>query len=108
MRTAQTLIDKRRNEILNILTQQGFVKVKKLSELTNTSTLTIRRDLDALELENKVERFYGGASLKRKKEESRERDGPRRHLYIEEHNTHHDPQGKQRPDHSHVKHGDPL
>ena len=69
MRNAQTLIDKRRDEIVNILARDGFVKVKKLSELTNTSTLTIRRDLDALELENKVERFYGGASIKRKKEE---------------------------------------
>ena len=70
MRSSQSLIDKRRNDILNILTQQGFVKVKKLAQLTNTSTLTIRRDLDALETENKVERFYGGALIKRKKDKN--------------------------------------
>lgn len=59
----QSIVSKRRDEILNILKNNKTIKNEELSELLHTSPLTIRRDLQALEENGLVKRHYGGATL---------------------------------------------
>lgn len=63
MKKNQSMVSKRRNEILSILKRDKTVKNEELAELLHTSPLTIRRDLQALEDEGLVKRYYGGATL---------------------------------------------
>ena len=51
----------RRNRILNQLRTAGAVRVGDLSELLDVSEITIRRDLEQMELEGLLERTHGGA-----------------------------------------------
>ena len=51
----------RRNRILNQLRTAGAVRVGDLSELLDVSEITIRRDLEQMELEGMLERTHGGA-----------------------------------------------
>ncbi len=53
----------RYDKILNILKEKKKVKVKYLSDLLNTSTVTIRKDLKLLESKKLLFRVHGGASL---------------------------------------------
>jgi DeoR/GlpR family transcriptional regulator of sugar metabolism len=57
--------EERRLAILEILKDEGFVRVNMLSSKLGVSEVTIRRDLDEMELERLVERTHGGASLSR-------------------------------------------
>jgi DeoR/GlpR family transcriptional regulator of sugar metabolism len=63
MRSSRSSVDARRIKVLKILENTGFVKVNQLAQQMMVSPLTIRRDLDALLDNGKVDRFYGGASL---------------------------------------------
>ena len=54
-------IDARRQEILAILAREGKVSVSRLSERFDTTPVTIRSDLSALELAGRLERVQGGA-----------------------------------------------
>lgn len=54
-------VESRRNKIIEILTQQGRVKVVELSKLFGTSEVTIRSDLSELENMGLLERIHGGA-----------------------------------------------
>lgn len=63
MKKTQSMVSKRRTEILTLLKTNKSVKNEELAELLHTSPLTIRRDLQALEEEGLVKRFYGGATL---------------------------------------------
>lgn len=56
-------VDKRREKILEILLKEGSVKVKKLSDLLGTTSVTIRSDLAALEKDEYLQRTSGGAIL---------------------------------------------
>ena len=53
--------EERRNEIIQLLKQQGSVSVADLSEKYNVSGTTIRIDLTALEKEGFLQRTHGGA-----------------------------------------------
>lgn len=53
--------DTRRREILNLLAETGEVKVANLASILRTSEMTIRRDLEALEMEGVARRVRGGA-----------------------------------------------
>ena len=53
----------RKNQIINILEQEGKVDVKSLSEKFNACKETIRRDLRELENEGVIKRTHGGAIL---------------------------------------------
>jgi len=64
MRNSYAFIKTRRNKIYKLLKQHGSIKVKDLAEQLNTSPLTIRRDLEHLEEQGLIERFYGGATLR--------------------------------------------
>ena len=54
-------IDARRKRILELLAQDGQVKVTQLSELFHTSPVTIRSDLASLEKDGYLRRVTGGA-----------------------------------------------
>lgn len=54
-------IDARRQKILDLLEQNGRVSVAHLSKLFCTTPVTIRSDLDALEMSGCLERIQGGA-----------------------------------------------
>jgi DeoR/GlpR family transcriptional regulator of sugar metabolism len=62
MKNNRARIQARRNEILLILRSSSHVSVRELAEKFQVSLLTIRRDLQFLENEHKLERFYGGAA----------------------------------------------
>ncbi|WP_066368455.1 DeoR/GlpR family DNA-binding transcription regulator [Neobacillus fumarioli] len=47
--------------ILQLLKEQGIVKIHELMELTNSSESTIRRDLSQLEEQKFLKRIHGGA-----------------------------------------------
>lgn len=53
---------KRQNEILDLLSEHGFMTVERLAELTYTSPSSVRRDLTVLQNLSLVKRTHGGAS----------------------------------------------
>lgn len=57
------LTPERHQLILNLLAEHGIVKIQELVDRTHSSESTIRRDLVQLEMENKLLRVHGGASL---------------------------------------------
>ena len=58
------LAQKRQNEILNILKQRGeIVKMTELAQRFHVSHETIRRDLEFLHDQKRIQRVYGGAKL---------------------------------------------
>lgn len=63
MRNSRSIVDKRRERILQILGDSEFAKVNTLAKELNASALTIRRDLEVLEGAGSIYRFHGGASL---------------------------------------------
>ncbi len=67
MRINKKIINTRRNKILSEIQTHNEVWVNELSKQLNVSPLTIRRDLQFLEEDGFVERFYGGARFKENK-----------------------------------------
>lgn len=63
MKQKLSVIEKRRDTILDILQKTSMVRIDDLSKLLSVSALTIRRDLDELKKQNKLERFFGGAYI---------------------------------------------
>ena len=55
--------EERQKEIFQLISERHRVRVSELSRLLETSEVTIRRDLDALQDENKILRTHGGAVL---------------------------------------------
>lgn len=58
---------KRIDQILNIIKEQGYVTVKYLCQQLHYSTATINRDLNDLQKRRLIVRHYGGAELAAKK-----------------------------------------
>ena len=56
-------VTKRQEQILELLRENGFMTVEKLSKLTFTSPASIRRDLTKLENTCFIRRTHGGASV---------------------------------------------
>jgi DeoR family transcriptional regulator, fructose operon transcriptional repressor len=56
------LASQRRALILDLIKKNQFISVSELSLSLDASEATIRRDLNSLELEGKLERTHGGAS----------------------------------------------
>ena len=61
MKTEDLSIDERRKHIVELLNQQGKIKVAELSAYYGISEVTIRNDLDELEKQGLLERVHGGA-----------------------------------------------
>lgn len=57
------LINNRLKNILDIIENEGGSRVADLSRQLNVSEATIRRDLDALKVENRIKRVHGGAIM---------------------------------------------
>jgi DeoR/GlpR family transcriptional regulator of sugar metabolism len=53
----------RRQEILEILKQEDYVDLKRLSEQFDVSYMTIHRDIEELERNGEVDRVYGGVKI---------------------------------------------
>jgi len=60
MNNSQDNIQKRREEILNYINKKGKTTVNDISEALQISSITVRRDLDALTVEKRVSRYFGG------------------------------------------------
>jgi DeoR family glycerol-3-phosphate regulon repressor len=58
-------LEERQDSIMSILTRDGKVKVKELSEKFKVTEDCIRKDLGALEKQGKLKRTYGGAVVLR-------------------------------------------
>lgn len=61
------MAQKRTDQILDIIKEQGYVTVKYLCETLHYSTATINRDLNDLQRQKLIIRHYGGAELVVKK-----------------------------------------
>ena len=57
----QILAQERRREILGVLQREGRVVVKDLAQRYSTSLITIRKDLEYLHQQGRIERAHGGA-----------------------------------------------
>ncbi len=57
-------LNQRRQEILNLIREDGHAKVQKLAQIFSVSEVTIRQDLEILEQMGYVQREHGGAFLK--------------------------------------------
>jgi DeoR/GlpR family transcriptional regulator of sugar metabolism len=55
------------NQIIQLVDERGFVSVGDLSELLHVSEMTIRRDLEQLDVQGRLQRTYGGAASLRAK-----------------------------------------
>lgn len=64
MPTKGALPQQRQEEVFRILAQQGFASVTELAEAIGVSEMTVRRYLDAMEEEGRVQRVFGGARVK--------------------------------------------
>lgn len=69
MKRERAYVDNRRNKILEMMEAQPEVKVEDLAKIFDVSPVTVRRDLQYLEDHKKLTRFYGGATVKEKKEQ---------------------------------------
>jgi DeoR family fructose operon transcriptional repressor len=52
----------RLERIITLVGEHGFLSVEELSQLCQVSKMTIRRDLDLLDKENRLRRTFGGAA----------------------------------------------
>ena len=68
----QMLTEKRQEEILALLGQQGSVTVQELTERFQASESTIRRDLNVLDQRGMLTKVFGGAVQKEKSLSTRE------------------------------------
>jgi len=57
------MIDIRQNEIMRLLSENGYMEVTDLASQLNVSVATIRRDLRVLEKAGKCQRKHGGGML---------------------------------------------
>ncbi len=61
MRSSLAEIQLRRERLASVLRQEGYLSVADLAARLGISEATVRRDLNALQQENRITRTYGGA-----------------------------------------------
>lgn len=61
MRVPLEVVESRRRELAHLIQRQGYMPVKELCKRFGISEATARRDLDALERQQKITRTFGGA-----------------------------------------------
>ena len=61
MRVPKQVVEARRSRLTELLLERGYVPISKLCEELGVSEATARRDLSALEGEERITRTYGGA-----------------------------------------------
>jgi DeoR/GlpR family transcriptional regulator of sugar metabolism len=62
MKKDRKSVDERQRKILQMIRDRGEVKVEEVASVFGISFMTVRRDLQYLEEQHLVSRFYGGAS----------------------------------------------
>ncbi len=72
MKRERAYVDNRRNKILEIMEKQPEIRVEELVKIFEVSPATIRRDLQYLEDNQKLIRFYGGASVKQRQDQEKD------------------------------------
>ena len=63
MKNHRALVENRRNKVMEALYENGSISVNEMAEMFKVSPITIRRDLQYLEDNKKLERVYGGANI---------------------------------------------
>ena len=63
MKRHKSIVDERRNQVLELLKIDPNLTADKLAEKLKVSSLTIRRDFQYWEEKNKITRYYGGARI---------------------------------------------
>ena len=63
MKREKAYVDARRKSILELLRENPTVRVDELAKRMGVSLITIRRDLQYLEEQKLLVRFYGGAQV---------------------------------------------
>nr|WP_072536452.1 DeoR/GlpR family DNA-binding transcription regulator [Anaerococcus mediterraneensis] len=63
MKIKKSIVDNRRNNILNYIKKHKNATTQELVDKYEVSEITIRRDLDYLQSIGKIERYYGGAKV---------------------------------------------
>ncbi len=61
MKNTITAINERRDQIISLIDTNRTISVNELAKILNVTSVTIRKDLDALALEGRIERTFGGA-----------------------------------------------
>lgn len=64
MKRSRDIVDTRRKKILAILQKTGDVRVMDIANHLKVSEITVRRDLQYLEDQKIIERYYGGARVR--------------------------------------------
>jgi DeoR/GlpR family transcriptional regulator of sugar metabolism len=66
----------RLEHIISLVDKKGFLSVNELSQLCGVSEMTIRRDLELLDSQKRIQRTYGGAASYRAASEDTDNKGP--------------------------------
>lgn len=82
MKRDQQTIDKRHKGIMELLKARREMKVDELAQTFDVSIMTMRRDLQALEEQGRLQRFHGGARYNAVREMSDEIETDRRRQAI--------------------------
>ena len=61
MKSSREAVDLRHKKIIQLLQKNQSANVSELSEQLNVTTATIRRDLEILEAQGSIKRYFGGA-----------------------------------------------
>ncbi len=61
MRVSRQVVEARRSRLTKLLLERGYLPISELCEELDVSEATARRDLSALESEERITRTYGGA-----------------------------------------------
>ncbi len=64
MKQSRDIVEYRRKKILEILKKTGDIRVLDIAEHLKVSEVTVRRDLQYLEDQKIIERYYGGARVR--------------------------------------------
>ncbi|MEE3419730.1 MAG: DeoR/GlpR family DNA-binding transcription regulator [Lachnospiraceae bacterium] len=67
MKNSRDIVDNRRTKLLAIIEKTGDVRVPDIASHLNVSEITVRRDLQYLEDQRIIERYYGGARIRQSK-----------------------------------------
>ena len=63
MKQSKKIVERRRNDILEMIHRTGDIKVEDICKQLNVSPLTIRRDLKFLKEASMIERYHGGVRI---------------------------------------------
>lgn len=70
MKNSKAAIEGRQGRLIEYVKQKGSASVNELAENFGVSLVTVRRDLDTLEAQGQVERFFGGVRMFAKPDEN--------------------------------------